>query len=362
MATSEATFAYRDRFGDAFARTYFRRACGAVVSSVGAGTHAGPATDAADRRYREALVTALESGINVLDTAIDYRHQRSERVVGEALRTADVDREAAFVVTKGGFVPFDGARPDDPGAYVHREYVDAGLVDPDLLVRGSHCVAPDFVADQLDRSLANLDLDTVDCYLLNRPEVQFAARDPADVYDTLERTFRHLEARVDAGDLRYYGVATWDGLRVDREDPRYLSLAEVASRARSAAREVGADATRFRAVGVPFNVRMADAFTRESQSGAGGDQSALWFAHDAGLDVFATSPLAGGDLAAGLPEAVASRLAGDTPAQRAINFARSAPGVVSAIAGADDPEHVRENVAAGTFEPLGAEAFDAVFE
>jgi len=30
--------------------------------------------------------------------------------------------------------------------------------------------------------------------------------------------------------------------------------------------------------------------------------------------------------------------------------------------GTTDPAHVRENVAAGTFDPLGASAFDAVFE
>jgi aryl-alcohol dehydrogenase-like predicted oxidoreductase len=67
-------------------------------------------------------------------------------------------------------------------------------------------------------------------------------------------------------------------------------------------------------------------------------------------------------LASSLPSAVAAELAGDTTAQRAINFARSAPGVTTALVGMSSPAHVAENVAAGTFDPLGASAFDAIFE
>ena len=118
MATSEATWGYRDRFGDAFARTYFRRFGPGVVSSVGLGTYLGDPADSRDRQYRASIVEAIEHGINHVDTAINYRCQRSERVVGDALARADVDREAVVVATKGGFLPFEGSPPDDPGAYV----------------------------------------------------------------------------------------------------------------------------------------------------------------------------------------------------------------------------------------------------
>jgi aryl-alcohol dehydrogenase-like predicted oxidoreductase len=69
-----------------------------------------------------------------------------------------------------------------------------------------------------------------------------------------------------------------------------------------------------------------------------------------------------GQLADGIPVDVAARLAGETDAQRAINFARSAPGVTSSLVGTGSVEHARENVDAGRYEPLGADAFDAVFE
>jgi aryl-alcohol dehydrogenase-like predicted oxidoreductase len=364
MVTQTATWDYRDRHTDDFGRTYFRRFGDGVVSSVGLGTYLGDATDAVDDAYHDAIVEAVESGISVVDTARNYRAQRSERVVGRALADADVDREALLVASKCGFVPFDGERPEDPGRYVRERFVDDGPLEREDLVAGQHAIAPAFVHDQLDRSLDALDLDTLDLYYLHNPEVQLAEHDPETVYDAIEDAFVAMEERVATGDLRHYGVATWECFRVPRDHPKYLSLAEVVSRARAAADRVGNAATSFRAVQLPFNVHMAGAFTEKSQSSADGDVSVLELANTAGLDVFTSASLHQGELASAdaIPDAVDAKLDGDTPAQRAINFARSAPGVTSALVGASSTAHVADNVAAGTFDPLGADAFDATFE
>jgi aryl-alcohol dehydrogenase-like predicted oxidoreductase len=363
MVTREASWAYRDAH-DGFARTYFRRYGRSVVSSVGLGTYLGEPTDADDEAYEACVRRALAGGINVLDTAINYRHQRSERAVGRALADSDVDREAVLVATKGGFLPFDGDRPADPGRYVREEYLETGPVDREELARGSHCIAPDFLEDQLERSLANLGLETVDLYYVHNPETQLAERSREAVYDRLEAAFERLEERIAAGDLRAYGMATWDCFRVAPEHPSYLSLPEVVRRARRASDAAGRDTTGLRAVQLPFNVRMADAYTVRAHEGPEGPVSALEFASDAGLAVFTSASIGQGELAepGAIPEPVDARLAGDTPAQRAINFARSAPGVTCALVGSRTPEHLAENLAAGEFQPMGARAFDETFE
>jgi aryl-alcohol dehydrogenase-like predicted oxidoreductase len=362
MATRDATWAYRDRFDEGMARAYWRQFGDAIVSSIGIGTYLGDATDEVDDRYRAAIRSALESGINVVDTAINYRHQRSERVVGDAVDAADVDRDAVVVATKGGFVPFDGERPADPGAYVRSEFVEPGLVDPDDLARRIHSIAPSFLDAMLDRSLSNLGLETVDCYYVHNPELQLEVRSREAVYDQLEAAFRMLEERAAAGDLDHYGVATWEAFRVPPDHEKHLSLPAVVRRARAASDAAGTEATHFRAVQLPFNVQMADAFTVEAHEGSEGRQSALWFAADAGLDVFTSASLMQGQLADGLPASVAARLDGETAAQRAINFARSAPGVTTSLVGTANPDHVAENVAAGEHLPMGADAFDATFQ
>jgi aryl-alcohol dehydrogenase-like predicted oxidoreductase len=362
MATDDGTYEFKLLHGDDFGRTYFRRFDGLAISSIGVGTYLGDPTDAVDARYRDAIATALEGGINVVDTAINYRCQRSERAVGDAIEDADVDRDAVFVSTKGGFLPFDGERPDDPGKYVRREFVETGPVERDDLARGQHCIAPDFIDAQLDWSLDNLGVEEIDLYYVHNPETQLQARSREDVYDQLEATFTRLEERAAEGDVSTYGVATWNAFRVPEGHDQHLSLSEVISRARSAAKAAGNTATHLRALQLPFNVFMADAFTVESHEGPEGPQSALWFAHEAGLNVFTSASIAQGDLAAEIPESVGERLAGDSTVQRAINFARSAPGVTSSLVGMSHPEHVEENLGAGRFDPLGADAFDAVFE
>ncbi|SEH38942.1 Predicted oxidoreductase [Halopenitus malekzadehii] len=367
MATREGTWRYRERFGDAFGRTYFRRFGPGVASSVGIGTYLGDPTDAVDDRYRESIRLALESGVNHVDTASNYRCGRSERVVGEALSEAAVDRESVVVASKAGFVPFDGERPDDPAAYVREEFLETGILSADDLVHGSHAIAPGFIETMLDRSLDAIGVETIDCYYVHNPETQLAERSPEEVYDALETAFERLERRRLAGDIGGYGVATWDAFRVPPDHDSALSLPAIIERAERAAATVGADDHGFRAVQLPFNVRMADAFTRPTQptSSADADRcSLLERAHKAGVDVVTSASLGQGSLAepGAIPEPIADQLAGETPAQRAINFARSAPGVTTALVGARDPDHVRENVAAGTFDPLGANAFDAVFE
>ncbi|PSQ52749.1 aldo/keto reductase [Halobacteriales archaeon SW_8_65_20] len=323
----DASWAYRNEFHESFARTYFRRFGDGLVSSIGVGTYLGEPTDERDDDYYAAIREALATGVNVVDTAIDYRHQRSERVVGRALADSDVDREAVLLATKGGFVPFDGERPADPAAYVREEFTEYEFV------RGN-CLDPDFLDESLDRSLENLGVDSIDLYYVHTPEVQLERHDAETVYDMLEAAFTRLE------------------------------IPELVRRARAASDAAGTTSTHLRALQLPFNVRMADAFTVESHAGPEGRQSALWFAHEAGLDVFASAPLLQGELTAEteLPDPVAERLDGTTAAQQAINFARSAPGVTSALVGMATPEHVAENVAAGEHSPLGADGFDAVFE
>ena len=360
MATPSATRDFRDTHEASFGESYFRTLEDRHISSIGLGTYLGEPTDEVDREYEQTILTAIKAGCNVLDTAINYRHQRSERVIGKIFEQTPLDRDEIFVSTKGGFVPFDGRRPADPGTYVKETYVDTGVADPEEFVAGSHCIAPDYIEDQLERSLSNLGTE-IDCYYVHNPETQLQARPRDAVYDRLEETFVRLENRVAAGDIGTYGVATWDAFRVPANHGSFLSLPDVLECARDAADRAGNDRTGFRAIQLPFNVVMADAFTVDPYETPDGTRSVLEFAADAGLSVFTSASIAQGDLAAGVPEDVAERVPGETPVQKAINFARSAPGVTTSLVGMSSVAHVEENIAAGEKEPLEAETFATVF-
>src|SRR5262249_44860769 len=110
FATAEGTARYGARFPELAKAGHFRQpahapgASALSLSSLGLGTYLGEADAAADAAYTEAIVAALRSGINVLDTAINYRHQRSERNIGAALEpmiaAGELRRDEVLVCTK----------------------------------------------------------------------------------------------------------------------------------------------------------------------------------------------------------------------------------------------------------------------
>src|SRR5437879_12075964 len=79
-ATPEGTARYAQRFASTVAADNYRRLDSAGhLSSLGLGTYLGREDAATDSLYRRAIGQALERGLNVIDTAVNYRHQRSER-------------------------------------------------------------------------------------------------------------------------------------------------------------------------------------------------------------------------------------------------------------------------------------------
>ena len=84
-ATLDGTKRFCKRFAKTHGDHFYRElANGPLVSSLGLGTYLGDCDDKEDARYRTAAGTALEKGVNLVDTAINYRCQQSERAVGEA--------------------------------------------------------------------------------------------------------------------------------------------------------------------------------------------------------------------------------------------------------------------------------------
>lgn len=349
QATTAGTrrLASRTTESDEWFRTFPRKLS---VSALGSGTYLGDCTDDEDARYRAALRDALHAGVNVLDTASNYRCQRSERAVGDALEEAigagDVRRDEVVVCTKGGYVALDGEPPPTREAYdawMERELLGPGLVTTETLARGGHCIAPGFLAHQLAQSRANLRLATIDVYYLHNPEEQLLSFEPEVFRTRMREAFELLEARAHAGEIAGYGVATWLGLRVPPGHRQHLTLAELVA----TARDVGGTAHHFRAVQAPISLAMPEAARVPTQP-LGGSLVPLLEAADAlGLGVVASAPMLQGRLASGLPPAMHELFPScSSDAQRALRFVSSLPGVCTVLAGMRSSDHVRENVGA----------------
>lgn len=358
-ATAAGTARFRQRFPELARRGHFRPFGDLWLSSIGLGTYLGEADDATDQAYEEAIRAALVAGCNVFDTAINYRHQRSERTLGRALERAFTEgiaaRDEVFVSTKGGYLPFDQDRPPNPRAYLQETYLATGLLSPDELVAGCHALAPAFLEDQLVRSRHNLGLETVDLYYLHNPETQLAEIPREALYRRLGEAFRCLEGAVSRDEMESYGLATWSAFRVPPAARDHLNLAQVAEVAREAALR---NDPAYRAIQLPFNLAMPEALAAPTQEYGEVTIPLLVLARKLKLGVFASASILQGRLARNLPTEIAEAfLHLRSDAQRALQFTRSAPGVTVALVGMARREHVAENLALAGVEPAGVEVF-----
>ena len=190
--------------------------------------------------HGQALTHALSSGVNLIDTSTNYTDGGSESLVGQVLRQMIEDgritRQQVVVISKVGYL--QGAN------YVlSQERKAAGQPFPELVPYGQdleHCIHPEFIADQLTRSLERLQLDRLDVLLLHNPEYFLgwarkqgvAPKDARDeFYGRIEDAFKYLETQVRKGSIQCYGISS-NTFPAEGDDPEFVCLDRVLGIAR----------------------------------------------------------------------------------------------------------------------------------
>lgn len=361
-ATEEGTARYRDRFKNTLAPGHFRESQKLWVSSIGFGSYLGSYNESTDIRYRDAVIRAVELGCNNIDTAINYRFQRSERSIGAAIETLFKDgkasRDEIIIATKGGYIPFDGAPPKDINTYFVETFVKPGIATFEDIVSGSHCMTPRYIENQIECSLKNLGLECIDIYYIHNPEEQLQEVPRQEFHRRIEATFVLLEKKVSQGKIAIYGTATWNGYRQAPDAPDYLSIEEIVN----IAKKVGGENHHFKVIQLPFNLAMPEALISKNQTIDGQITSVIEAAWRLGVTVIASSSLLQSQLSKNLPDFIAKCLRGlDTDAQRAIQFVRSTPGITSALVGMSSIKHVEENMEVAKIPPAPIDDFVRLF-
>ncbi len=245
--------------------------------------------------FEEALKTALLSGCNLIDTSTNYADGRSERMVGrslaELIKVGVLDREQVVVVSKVGYVQGQALE-------LAQRQEAAGTPFPEMVKYQDgcwHCIHPDFLKIQLEKSRERLGLECIDLYLLHNPEYYLmdAAKKGSSVmlpklrdqfYDRIRRAFEFLEGEVAKGTLQGYGVSSNSfGAKAGRADATSVSrMWEVAQSI--------SDKHHFTAIQLPLNLYESGPFL-EKNTGPDDSQTALECASKHHLGVLANRPL-----------------------------------------------------------------------
>jgi len=127
---------------------------------------------------RRAVITAYEAGYTLFDGADIYGGGRCEEIMGRTLREVSGMRAQILIASKCGVRPAGSPNPDSPGRY-------------------------DFSAEHIvwscEQSLQRLGVETIDLYMLHRPDY---LGDPHEIAGA----FAQLH---DAGKVRFFGVSNF---------------------------------------------------------------------------------------------------------------------------------------------------------
>jgi len=364
-ATPQGTERFKVRFEDTgkVASGHFRTDYqGLNLSSLGMGTYLGDTSEETDEDMKQAALASVQSGaINVLDTAINYRHQCSERSLANALKIlteqGHVQRDELFLCSKNGFLTPDAAVHEDFQTYFQNTFIKTGIIKPEDIAGGIHCMSPSYLAYQLDKSLANLGVETLDLmYLHNAAESQLAEVGREVFMQRLSKAFEFYETARQDGKIRFYGLATWNCFRVDKHcEDEYLNLETVVDLAES----IGGEETHgFRYIQLPYNLALPEALTQPYQRVHDERLSLLHAASDLGMGVFTSVPLMQGQL---LQHPLPVSPSVETPVQYCLQFVRSTPGIIAPLVGHKNPAHVSQNIAVAQHPPLSEEEFQTIF-
>ena len=325
------------------------------LSNVGIGTYLGNPDSDTDNMVKNAVKKSVLAGVNVIDTAINYRAQKAERSVGQAIselvKENKISRDEIFISTKNGYVTNDGDIQEDLMQYVMRELGKPGIVKEGDISSGYHCMTVPYLEDQLDRSLKNLQLECIDLIYLHNA-VEGNPEMPKETFlQKLKDVFEFYEEKRKEGKIRFYGMATWDCFRVPENHKMFLSLEKVVGLARS----VGGENHGFRFIQLPYNLHFDQAMMQKNQPVDSTHVTILNSAPQQNIGVFTSVPLMQGRLLEWAKNKPA--FSEKSPSVGLLQFVRSTPGVLAPLVGQKSDAHVTENLEILRMSPLNENDF-----
>jgi len=209
-------------------------------------------------QHIQALKEAINSGVKLIDTSSNYMDGDAELAIAEVMKTFDDDiRKSVEIVTKFGYI-------QGSNLLLHKD-------EPfeDVIEYTSDCfysISGSFMRDQLSRSLARLELSTIDCYLIHNPEYYIYdglnKNEPIDeildrMYDRIYDAFVALEEEVKKGTIKSYGISS-NSFSKPSNHPEFLPYEDLITLADRAAKYVKNTKHNFTTIELPINILETD--------------------------------------------------------------------------------------------------------
>jgi aryl-alcohol dehydrogenase-like predicted oxidoreductase len=298
--------------------------------------------------YIEGVKEAIKSGINLIDTASNYRYGQSEKEIAIALKElfeeGSVKREELIICSKGGFIQLEYPFPKNPYNWIEENIINNSLATVDDIELDQHCMTPDFLEWSCKKSLENLGIKTLDIYFLHNPEIQISKIGYKKFLKKIETIFRRFEKMVEKGMIKHYGVAVWNGF-IDESTNEHINLEDLIE----IAIKVAGINHNFKYIQTPFNIAKTSIYTMPTQSVKGEACTLLQAAHRLKIGVISSSSLLQMNLFkksfnAQVGYLLDSKMILENDIQLALQFVRSTPGIITSLFASKVPVHIKKNL------------------
>ena len=298
--------------------------------------------------YIEGVKEAVKNGINLIDTASNYRYGQSEKEIGIALQELFEEgvtkREELIICSKGGFIQLEYPFPENPYKWIEENIINTSLATLDDIELDQHCMTPDYLEWSCKKSLENLGVKAIDIYFLHNPEIQVSKLGYKKLIKKIETIFKRFEKMVEKGMIKYYGIAVWNGF-IDESTNEHINLEDLVD----IAIKVGGNNHNFKYIQTPFNIAKTSIYTMPTQKVKGEECTLLQAAHRLKIGVISSSSLLQMNLfkKSFKPETgylLDSKMVLENDIQLALQFVRSTPGIISSLFASKVPVHIKKNL------------------
>ena len=275
-ATPEATRTFcHSRIAEGALRTQWGRS-GLVTSRFAFG---GYRASVRSTQHKDALVQAIASGCNVVDTSTNYTDGQSLDLVGAVVGVSVAVRPSIVIVSKVGYIQGSRLRElKKQNSLTSSAKSELVVLDEDCW----HCIHPEFIEQEITRTLQKLQTDCIDVLLLHNPEYYLKTSQDRPEYERrIEAAFECLEKEVSKGRIAWYGVSS-NTFVVGENDPEFTSL----EHCWEAAKKAGGTDHHFLVAQMPFNLFEVGAWFIPRASGL----TTLQFAKRNGIVVLGNRP------------------------------------------------------------------------
>jgi len=347
LATPEKTKEYALKF-DKFSEDFFNIKENLYFSSLGVGTYVPEPYKEENYTFsfKNSIKEAILNGSNVIDCASNFRYGQSEREIGEAIRELksenQIERESLILSTKVGFVQLDFPFPKNPYHWIEDNIIKPKRATKEQVFIDQYCLEPEYLKWSFERSLKNMGVDGIDILYLHNPEFALGHITYQELLEKIEQSFILFEELKKEGKINFYGVASWNSFLFENDNLEYISIKDLVNIARKI------DAKGFKFIQMPYNLAKTHAFNYTNQPAD--DElfySPLQIAKKYNLNIIGSSSLLQMNLFKKPFSQTVTKLLGKvfvSDIQKALQFARSAPDITTALFSSKEPTHIKHNL------------------